>query len=110
MNVVAADTDEEAKYLATSLYQMFLGVIRGTSRLLQPPVESMDGEWNEFEKEAVRHQLYFSFVGSKQTIKEKLQKFLDDTQVDEIMVVSYIYDHSARVHSYRILSEIKNEM
>jgi luciferase family oxidoreductase group 1 len=110
VNVVAADTDEEAKYLATSLYQMFLGVIRGTSRLLQPPVESMDGEWNEFEKEAVRHQLYFSFVGSKQTIKEKLQKFLDDTQVDEIMVVSYIYDHSARVHSYRILSEIKNEM
>lgn len=110
VNVIAADTDDEAKFLATSLFQMFLGVIRGTSRKLQPPVESMDGIWNEFEKEAVRHQLYFSFIGSKKTVKEQLQKFLDDTQVNEIMVVTYIYDHSKRVRSYQILSEIKNEI
>ncbi|MBE3570291.1 MAG: LLM class flavin-dependent oxidoreductase [Bacillales bacterium] len=109
VNVIAADTDVEAKRLATSLYQFFLGVTRGTSKPLQPPVESMDGVWNEFEKAAVRHQVYFSFVGSKKTVKEELQTFLDKTQVDEIMVVSHIYDHSARLRSYKILSEIWRE-
>ncbi|MGG4012908.1 LLM class flavin-dependent oxidoreductase [Bacillus smithii] len=109
VNVIAADTDEEAKRLATSLYQFFLGVTRGTSKPLQPPVESMDGMWNEFEKEAVRHQVYYTFVGSKKTVKEELQEFLDKTQVDELMVVSHIYDHSARLRSYEILSEIWNE-
>ena len=109
VNVIAADTDEEAKRLATTLYQFFLGVTRGTAKPLQPPVETMDGLWNEYEKQAVQHQVYYSFVGSKKTVKEELQAFLDKTQVDEIMVVSHIYDHSARLRSYQILSEIWSE-
>lgn len=109
VNVVVADTDEEAERLATSLYQMFLGITRGISKPLPPPVASMDGIWNVLEKELVTHQLSYTFIGSKKTVKEKLQAFLDETDVDEIMVVSHIYDHHARVYSYQLLSEIMHE-
>ncbi|WP_247236771.1 LLM class flavin-dependent oxidoreductase [Telluribacter sp. SYSU D00476] len=106
INVIAADTDEEAHYLATSLYQAFLNVIHGKSNLLQPPVESMDGLWDEAEEQAVYQMLRYTFIGSHQTIKEDLQKFLDLTQVDEIMVASAIYDPVARLRSYEILQEV----
>lgn len=107
VNVVAADTDEEANHLATTLYQSFLNVIRGTARQMQPPVESMDGLWDASEKYNVLQMLRYSFIGSPKTVKEEMQAFLDETQVDEIMVASHIFDHKARLHSYEILSELQ---
>lgn len=109
VNGVAADTDAEAERIATSLYQFFLGVIRGKSQTLQPPVDSMNGIWTPFEKEAALRQLEYAFIGSKQTIKEKMEEFLDDTQVDELMFVSHIYNHEERLRSYEILSELKED-
>ncbi|MFD2245245.1 LLM class flavin-dependent oxidoreductase [Pontibacter ruber] len=105
VNVVAADTDTEANHLATSLYQSFLNVIRGTARQMQPPVESMDDFWDGSEKYAVHQMLQYSFIGAPETVKTGLQSFLDDTQVDEIMVTSHIFDHNARLHSYEILAD-----
>ncbi|KHD86638.1 LLM class flavin-dependent oxidoreductase [Heyndrickxia ginsengihumi] len=110
VNGVAADTDNEAQKLATSLYQFFLGVIRGNSQRLQPPVDQMDGLWTPFEREAAFKQLEYAFIGSKQTIKTELQAFVDETQVDELMFVSHIYDQKARLHSYDILSELRKEI
>ncbi len=106
VNVTAADTDAEAESLATSLYQSFLSVIRGTARLMQPPVATMDGLWDASEKYAVYQMLRYTFIGAKNTIKDQLQAFLDETQVDEIMVASHIYDHEARVKSYEILGSL----
>lgn len=112
VNVVAADTDREAERLATSLFTAFLNVIKGTRTKLQPPVDSMDQVWNEAERYAVQQMLTYTFVGSAETLKSKMQAFANDTGVDEIMAAGMIYDHEARVKSYKILSELclqKNE-
>jgi luciferase family oxidoreductase group 1 len=106
VNVIAADNDEEASYLATSLYQFARGVIHGFTKPLQLPVESMDGIWNEFERASILQMMYFSFIGGPATVQEGLQEFLDQTQVDEIMVVSHVYDHAARLRSYELVSEL----
>lgn len=104
INVVAADTDEEAQYLATSLYQSFLNVIKGTALPMQPPVYNMNDYWNSSEEYAVTQMLTYTFIGSAQTLETNIQEFLDHTQVDEIMVASHIYDHQARLRSYEILA------
>jgi luciferase family oxidoreductase group 1 len=110
VNVMAADTDTEADYLATSFYQLAMGIVRGKTRPIQPPVDSMEGIWNEFEEAAVKERMQYTFIGSPTTVKDKLQQFLDETQVDELMIVSHIYDHGARVHSYEIVANVKSNI
>jgi alkanesulfonate monooxygenase SsuD/methylene tetrahydromethanopterin reductase-like flavin-dependent oxidoreductase (luciferase family) len=66
----------------------------------------MDGVWNYFEQEAAEQMLAYSFFGSPETIKADLQSFVDQTQVDEVMATSHIFDHAARLHSYELFAEI----
>jgi luciferase family oxidoreductase group 1 len=106
ISIIAADTDEEAHWLATSHEQQFLNIIRGRTGQLNPPVESMDTLWSEHEKSIVRNTLRFSIVGSKDTVRKKLQSFLNQTQSDEFIVTAQIYDHQARLRSYQILAEV----
>ncbi|EIJ80200.1 hypothetical protein PB1_07562 [Bacillus methanolicus PB1] len=106
VNVIAAETDEKAHHLATTMQQQFLNLIRNHNVPLQPPVNNMDALWNEYEKEAVEQQIGSSIVGSPETVKEKLQIFLNDTQADEIMVNAQIYDHQARLRSFEIVAGI----
>ncbi|WP_226535752.1 LLM class flavin-dependent oxidoreductase [Fictibacillus halophilus] len=108
-NVVAADTDEEAKWLATSLQQQFLNLIRGNPTQLKPPIESMEELWSPFEKVTIDKQLHTTFVGNKESVKEKLQAFLDETEADEIIINSQIYDHQARLRSFELLSSVLKE-
>ena len=105
VNVVAADTDKEANYLATSFYQLAMGIIHGSTKPLQPPVDNMDEIWSDYEKAAILQMMQYTFIGEPVTVKEKLQKFLDETQVNEIMITSHIFNHAARLHSYEIISE-----
>jgi luciferase family oxidoreductase group 1 len=109
VNVVAADTDEEAHRLATSLYLFALGVVRGNAMPLQAPVEDLDEYWDGSERYAVQQMFRYAFAGSPVTIKNSLQEFIDQTQVDELMIVSHIYDHTARLRSYELLSRLKQE-
>ncbi|MCF6410766.1 LLM class flavin-dependent oxidoreductase [Pseudalkalibacillus salsuginis] len=106
VNVIAADTDEEAQRLATSLQQQFLNLIRNQLGPLQPPVESMEGRWTEYEKAVLEKQLGGSIIGSPETVREKLNRFLKETEADEMIVASQIYDHTARLRSYEILTGI----
>jgi luciferase family oxidoreductase group 1 len=106
VNVIAADTDEEAKRLFTSLQLRSLAMIRGNPILFPAPVEDIDSMWNIQEKYAVNELLKYSFVGEPDAVKKGLQNFLDKTQVDEIMVVSHIFDHNARLRSFEILHTI----
>lgn len=109
VNGIAADTDKEAERTATSLFQFFLGVIRGRSQQLQPPVNSMEGIWTPYEEEMARRQLEYAFIGSKETIKDKLQDLLDETEADELMFVSHIYNHEDRLRSYELLAGLKQD-
>jgi luciferase family oxidoreductase group 1 len=104
INVIAADTDEEAARLATSFYMLALGIVTGKRQPLQPPVNSMDEVWSEYEKAAVMQMMQYSFIGSAETVRKQLQQFLEQTDVDEIMVASYIYDNNAKIHSYKLIA------
>ncbi|EHQ30525.1 LLM class flavin-dependent oxidoreductase [Mucilaginibacter paludis] len=106
INVVAADTDEQAEYLSTSLKQFFMGVITGKRQLLQPPVANMEEIWNIYEREAVEQMLGYLFVGGPETLKQQMQLFVDQTQVDEVMATSHIFDHDAKMRSYKIFAEM----
>ena len=110
VNVIAADTDEEASRLATSLYQMFIGIITGRRTRLQPPVDNMNEIWTEYEEEAAKQMLQLSLIGSPGTIKEKLKIILEKTGMDEIMIISNIYDQQAKLHSYELFAEIIKEL
>lgn len=105
VNVIASDTDDEAQWLATSLYQQFLNLVRGRPGKLNPPVENIDELWTENEKLAIEQQLRSSIVGSPKTVEGKLQAFLDATQANELIISSHIYDYQARLRSYEILSQ-----
>ena len=105
VNVVAAETDEEAEMLSTSLKQLFMGIITGKRRPMQPPVPNMDGLWTIFEEEAVMQMLAYSFIGSQEKIKAMLTDFVAQTGVNEIMASSHIYNREARLKSYRLFAE-----
>ena len=106
LNVVAAETDEEAAFLETSMQQFFLNVVQNSQKALQLPVENMDAYWNPMEKDMVNSMTNVTFLGSKETIRQQLADFQEKYNVDEIMAVSYIYDPDKQKRSYEILKEV----
>ena len=106
VNVVAADTDEQAEWLSTSLKQMFMGVVTGKRKPMPPPVDDMNTVWNLREKMAVEQMLSCSFIGSKEKILKELSAFVDETGADEIMTASYLYDHQQRIKSHQLFANI----
>lgn len=104
VNVIAADTDEEAQRLGTSIKEQFLGILTGKRELLQAP--NPDKEWDPLEEAALEQMIAYTFVGGPEKVKAELQAFVDKTQVDELMIASAIYDHEARVKSYEILKSM----
>jgi luciferase family oxidoreductase group 1 len=106
LNVVAADTDAEAEFMASSLFIAFLNVIRGKRKSLSAPVSNMDMVWNEAERFAVMQMLKYTFIGSGRTIQSGLSEFILNTEVNEIMINSHIFDQEARIRSYEIISEL----
>ena len=109
VNVIAAETNEEAQKTATSLYLYFLNVVRGAKNQLQPPVDDLDNYWSDSEKRAVMQSLYHSYIGDQETIARDLGAFISETGIDEIMACSHIYDPKARIRSYEILSSAIKE-
>ncbi|MFT3909335.1 MAG: LLM class flavin-dependent oxidoreductase [Ferruginibacter sp.] len=105
VNVVAAGTDAHAARLATSVKQLFIGVISGERKLLQPPVDEMSNRWTEEQAAAVQHMLSYAFIGSEANITKRMKSFLQQTGVNEIMATSHIFDHEERLRSYEIFSK-----
>jgi luciferase family oxidoreductase group 1 len=109
-NVIAADTDAEARRLFTSLQQAFTNMQRGTRGKLQPPLDDIESYWTPTEKAQASRMLARSFVGGPETVRRGLEGFIAETGADEIMVASAIYDHKARVRSYELLAEVREAM
>jgi luciferase family oxidoreductase group 1 len=105
MNVVAADTDEEANRLFTSLQQNVIRMRRNTRGQLPPPIENIDDFCEPHEKTAATHALRCSSVGSMETVRKEMQHWLDQTGADEIVITGQIYDHHARLRSFEIAAE-----
>lgn len=106
VNAVAADTDEEAEKLATSLTQMFLNLIRNDRKPLQPPVDSLDGIMSEEEHFHVNQMTACSFVGSKEKLAIELKQFIEYTRIDELMITSPIFNHEDKLKSTRIMKDV----
>ena len=109
LNIVAADSDEEAEFLATSQTQSFLNLIRGKPGKIPPPVADMNSIWNAQEKALVESRTGGSIIGSKDMVKRKLEAYLEETKADEIMVNAMVYDQQKRLRSYEIIAELFNE-
>jgi luciferase family oxidoreductase group 1 len=104
--VVAAATDAEAERLATSMYLRTLGILRGARAGLQPPVESMDGLWSHGEQLAVAERMALMVVGGPGRVREGLQRIIDATQADELILVSEAWDRAARLASYEVIARV----
>lgn len=106
VNVFAAETEQQALYLASSQQQMHLSLVRGQPGQLMPPVADMDALWMPHERASVESMLRASLIGDAAMISEKLQVFLASTQADEIIINTMIFDHAARVRSYEIVADV----
>jgi luciferase family oxidoreductase group 1 len=109
INVIAADSDEEAEKMSTSMIRMMFGVLTGNIDYLQKPTNMTDELRELSENPTFQSMLKYSFVGSKESLKQKTTDFLQKTGANELMVASHIFDHEDRVKSYRIFSEVMKE-
>jgi luciferase family oxidoreductase group 1 len=108
--VIAAETDEEARRLATTPQQMFLNLIRNHPGPIVPPVDGPDKlDWNEFERVVVESRFGAAVIGSRERVREGLELFLAETQVDELMIVTVAYDPAVRLRSYEMVAQLARE-
>ncbi|MBS7662764.1 LLM class flavin-dependent oxidoreductase [Pseudomonas lalucatii] len=105
--LVAADSDERADYLATSVYQRILALLRGHSLVQRPPVASMDGLWLPHEKQAVADFLGLAVVGGPAKVRAKLEVLLEQTGADELIFTGDLYDFDDRLRSFELLAELR---
>ncbi len=105
VNIVAADTDEEARFLATSGRQSFASLRRGMPTTLPPPNREFEKEVTPFRAIPLQEVQSVSIVGSARTVRDDVADLVARTQADELIVVSHIYDHSARLRSYELVAQ-----
>ncbi len=105
INIIAAETDHEARRLATTQQMSFTNIFRGARQLSQPPIDDIETYWTPREKVQAMQMLARSIVGSPETVRVGLDAFIKETGVDEVMIVSDIYDHAARLRSFEIIAE-----
>ncbi len=104
--IIVARTDADAERLLTTPQQRFLALTRTQSVELKPPVNSMDGLWSSWEREAVHARLREAMVGGPATVAGKLAKFVERTGVQEVLAVTDTYDQSDRLLSYELLADV----
>jgi luciferase family oxidoreductase group 1 len=105
VNVFAADTDEEAQLLFTSLQQAFVNLRTGRPGPLPPPVAGYADQLPREIRAMIDHLLACSIVGSPETVRSGLAAFAARTGADELMATAQIYDHAARLRSFEILAQ-----
>jgi luciferase family oxidoreductase group 1 len=103
-NVIVADSDAQALTLFTSAQQAFTNMLRGARGKLQPPIDDIETFWTPPEKAQASRMLTCAFVGSPDTVRTGLGKFVVDTGADEVIVAAAVYDHAARLRSYELLA------
>lgn len=110
INIIAADSNRDAEFLFTSMQQAFVKLRRGETGQLPPPIQNMDQFWSPSEQYGVQQALSMSLVGDKAKVRHGLQSILRETDADEIMVNGQIFDHQARLHSFELAMDVKEEL
>ncbi|HAS99881.1 MAG TPA: LLM class flavin-dependent oxidoreductase, partial [Pantoea agglomerans] len=110
INVIAADSERDARFLFTSQQQQFINLRRGKPGPLPAPVENMDNLWSPSEQYGVQQALSMSLVGDTDKVRHGLASLMRETQADEIMVNGQIFDSEARLRSFAIAMEAANSL
>jgi luciferase family oxidoreductase group 1 len=111
LNVVAAETDAQAKHLFTSLQQAFLNLRTGRPSRLPPPVDDVEERFAAAGMTPdMQGALATAVVGDPQTVRRGLEAFVAKHRPDEIMVTAQIFDHAARVRSFEIAAAARDEL
>lgn len=108
INVIAAETDEKAQWLATSQQLQFLGITTGMPSQLKPPVDNIDKFWSPHQRASIEKTLdpRTTIVGSPETVKRKLESFIQETKANELIINSQIFNQEDRLRSYELLAEM----
>ena len=104
VNIVAADTDAEARRLATTQQMSFTDIFRGTRGLSRPPIDDIESYWSPLERAQAMQMLARSIVGSPATVRDGVAALLAETGADELMIVSDVYDQAARLRSFGLIA------
>jgi luciferase family oxidoreductase group 1 len=105
VNIIAADTDAEARRLATTQQMSFTNMVRGTRGLSQPPIDDIETYWSPAEKAHASMMLARSIHGAPETVRAGINALVAETGADELMIVSDVYDHPARLRSFQLIAE-----
>ena len=106
VNVIAADTDEEARRLFTSLQQAFVNLRSGRPGPLPPPVDDLEQRLTPMDQLGLAEMLSFSVVGSPEAVRRGLADVVARTGADELMIAAQVHDHAARLRSYEITASV----
>jgi len=105
LNVVAADNDDEARYLFTTQQQAFVNLRRGRAGLVPPPIDDIESFWEPHEKAGVERALACAVVGGPRTVAEGIAAFVKRHRPDELMITANIHDHGKRLRSFELAAQ-----
>ena len=105
LNVVAADSDAQARRLFTTQQQSFVRLRRGMPGLIPPPIDDIESYWSPVEKLGTQRALACAVVGDKNTVAQGIEQFISRHRPDELLVTANIFDHEARLHSFSLLAD-----
>jgi luciferase family oxidoreductase group 1 len=109
-NVFAADSDAEARHLATSMQQAFVNLRSGRPTALPPPLDGYESQLAPAAKTMLADVLACSAIGSPETVRHALAAFIERTQPDELILTSQIFEHAARLHCYEIVAGLRESL
>lgn len=104
VNIIAAETDAEARRLATTQQMSFTNIFRGARGLSQPPIDDIETYWTPMEKIQAMRMLARSIVGSPETVRAGIDALAAETEADELMIVSDVYEHEKRLRSFELIA------
>ncbi len=110
LNAIAAEIDDEARRLWTSQQMSFVDLLRGTRRVLQPPIDDIDTYWTPQEKVTAFQMLDCSIIGSVDTVRQGLETLVGRTGADELIVVSDVFDFERRLRSFELIATAARRM
>ncbi len=105
VNIIAAESDDEARRLATTQQMSFTNIFRGNRGLSQPPIDDIESYWSPMERAQAMRMLARSIVGSPRTVDAGIEALIAETGADELMIVSDVYEHAARLRSFRLIAD-----
>lgn len=109
INVIAADSMEEAAFISSSHLQVYIDIYTNNLSQLTPPTDNFLESLSQFKLEILRDRLGYTIMGDAETVRRELIEFQQTYQADEIIVISNIYESKKEIHSYEILKQVVDE-